>query len=69
MKRRCDRIGNFDEANTLLRSHSIIVISGELDSVMDKDGVKYTVEKYCYSNPSNMISTDSEGDSRCIMGN
>ncbi|KAK8797929.1 hypothetical protein WA171_005458 [Blastocystis sp. BT1] len=62
LKECCEAVleGNFDKANTLLNSHDIVVISGELNYVTTKDGVRYMIEKYCYSKPSNMVSETSE---------
>lgn len=57
-------IGDFEGANHILFSNDLTVVSGELDSIMDASGMKYTVEKYCYSNPSNMEGAISEGGSR-----
>ena len=56
-------IGNFERANHILFSNDLTVVSGELDSVMDASGMKYTVEKYCYSNPSNMEGDTTEDGS------
>ena len=61
-----NEIGNFDKANTLLNSHDIVVISGELNYVTTKDGVRYMIEKYCYSKPSNMVSEASEDNRTCL---
>lgn len=47
-----------DTANTLLNENMITVLSGELDSVVSEDGTPYRTEKYCYSNPSNMVASE-----------
>ena len=60
-------IGNFDKANTLLRTHDIVVISGELNYVTTKDGVRYNIEKYCYSKPANMVSESDDDNRICSM--
>ena len=36
------------------------MISGELDSVVTEDGTSYKIEKYCYSNPSNMAGVGGQ---------
>ena len=56
-------IGDFEGANHILFSNDLTVVSGELDSIVDASGMKYTVEKYCYSNPSNMEGDTTEGGS------
>lgn len=38
----------------------ITVVSGELDSVVTEDGTPYKIEKYCYSNPSNMAEAGGQ---------
>ena len=61
-------IGNFERANHILFSNDLTVVSGELDSIVDANGVKYTVEKYCYSNPSNMEGDSTEsGSGFCVF--
>ena len=57
-------IGNYDQANTLLEEHHITVVSGELSCVMDQEKVKYVLEKYCYSKPSNMAGGASSEETQ-----
>lgn len=60
----CHVIGDFEGANHILFSNDLTLVSGELDSIVDASGMKYTVEKYCYSTPSNMEGAATEGGSR-----
>ncbi|KAK8796697.1 hypothetical protein WA588_000825, partial [Blastocystis sp. NMH] len=63
LKKCCEEVlnGNFEKANHILFSNDLTLVSGELNSVADANGVTYTVEKYCYSNPSNMETDIAEG--------
>ena len=52
-------LGNVEEVNEILSKLKITVISGELSLVKDEEGNTYSIEKFCYSNPSNLKIEES----------
>ena len=43
------------------------MISGELSLVKDSDGNSYSIDKYCYSNPSNMKKKEKQEETSILI--
>lgn len=61
--------GDYQKANTLFRDAKLQATNHDLSEVVDEEGQVYSVEKFCYSNPSNMMVGHVEEETTVIAGN
>ncbi|KAK8795074.1 hypothetical protein WA588_003925, partial [Blastocystis sp. NMH] len=60
--------GDYQKANTLFRDAKLQAANHDLSEVVDEEGQVYSVEKFCYSNPSNMMVGRVEEETTVIAG-
>ena len=48
-------IDDYETANELFEKANLQTVNHDLSEVVDSEGQVYSIEKYCYSNPSNLM--------------
>ena len=68
VQRRNSTTGDYQKANALFRDAKLQAVNHDLSEVVDEEGQVYSVEKFCYSNPSNMMVGRVEEETTVIAG-